>query len=427
MQDESKRKKVSNFSKLETLTGAALMTMPLPPTRMIVENLIPQGLHIFGGAPKIGKSWLTLWLCLRITQGEPVWNLPTEKGNTLYLCLEDSFARVQNRLLDFTEDAPDTIHFATMSETIAGGLVKQIEDFLAEHPQTNFIAIDNLQRVRDTAGEANAYANDYREVNALKSLADKHRIAILLIHHLRKQADDDPLNMISGTTGLTGAVDGIYVLKKDKRTGNTAKFIATGRDIEQRELTLEFDRDSHLWNLVSDDTEHTSSPAGAALTVVKNYLQREEIFIGSATELAEQLCTKTPPAVLSKTLMQNQHALAAQGIQYSHSRTGNRREITLCVTVLTQLNQVLAAVFQADEFLEWAARGNSDTSEADKKAIAKLIQRDHQLRVLTRRVFEQNASGAITDETFTELYGGYQAEQKVIAAKIATLEAKLRD
>ena len=100
------------MQKLETLTGAALIAMPLPPTRMIVETLVPQGLHILGGAPKIGKSWLTLWLCLRIAQGEPVWNLPTEKGDTLYLCLEDSFARVQNRLLDFTEDAPDTIHFA---------------------------------------------------------------------------------------------------------------------------------------------------------------------------------------------------------------------------------------------------------------------------------------------------------------------------
>ena len=316
-------------SKLETLTGAMLMSMPLPATRMIVESLIPQGLHILGGAPKIGKSWLTLWLCLRIAQGEPVWELPTEKGDTLYLCLEDSFARVQNRLLDFTEDAPDTIHFAAMSETIAGGLVKQIENFLAEHPQTNFIAIDTLQRVRDAGGEANAYANDYREVNVLKSLADKHHIAILLIYHLRKQTDDDPLNMISGTTGLTGVVDGIYVLKKDKRIGSTAKFIATGRDIEQRELTLEFDSDSHLWNLVSDDTEHTSSPASSIIATVKDYLQREEIFIGTATELQTALCTKTPPAVLSKTLMQNQPALAAQGIQYSYVRTGQRREITL--------------------------------------------------------------------------------------------------
>ena len=114
-----------------------------------------------------------------------------------------------------------------------------------------------------------------------------------------------------------------------KRTGSTAKLIATGRDIEQRELTLEFDRDSHLWNLVSNDTEHTSSPADTLIAAVKDYLQREEIFIGSPTELAEQLGVKRTPSVLSKILKQNQRALAAQGIQYSSTRTGQSREITL--------------------------------------------------------------------------------------------------
>ena len=92
---------------------------------------------------------------------------------------------------------------------------------------------------------------------------------------------------------------------------------------------MEFDSDSHLWNLVSDDTEHISSPASAVLAAVKDYLQREEIFIGSATELAAQLGIKITPSVLAKTLTQNQHTLAAQGIQYSNSRTGQRREITL--------------------------------------------------------------------------------------------------
>jgi len=62
-------------SKLTTISGEELLSMQLPPTRMIVESLVPQGLHILGGAPKIGKSWLTLWLCLRIARGEPVWNL----------------------------------------------------------------------------------------------------------------------------------------------------------------------------------------------------------------------------------------------------------------------------------------------------------------------------------------------------------------
>lgn len=233
-------------AKLKTITGTELMNADLPPTRMIVHRLIPQGLHILAGAPKIGKSWLTLWLCLQIAKGEPVWNLPTEKGTVLYLCLEDSLSRIQERMLDLSGNVPSNIHFATMAETIENGLAKQIEDFLSEHLDTNFIAIDTLQRVRNTSGDLNAYANDYKDICLLKQITDKLGIGILLIHHLRKQGDGDPINMISGTTGLTGAVDGAYVLAKDSRDSRRAKLIATGRDIEDAELILEFDRETHI-------------------------------------------------------------------------------------------------------------------------------------------------------------------------------------
>ena len=63
------------------------MDMNLPPASFIVQTLLPQGLTILGGAPKVGKSWLVLDLCIRIAKGEPLWNLPTAQGTTLYLCL----------------------------------------------------------------------------------------------------------------------------------------------------------------------------------------------------------------------------------------------------------------------------------------------------------------------------------------------------
>jgi len=95
-------------------------------------------------------------------------------------------------------------------------------------------------------------------------------------------------------------------------------------------------------------------------------------------------------------------------------------------TVLAHLNYVLtSAAFASEDFLRHMERGQEDTSDTDRKSISKLKQRDQQLRVLTRRVFEQNASGTISDETFAELYNGYQNEQKTIAGQVATLEAKL--
>lgn len=125
-------------------------------------------------------------------------------------------------------------------------LENQIEDFLKTYPDTVLIVIDTLQRIRKVSADANPYASDYRDIGIFKQLADKHRIAILLIHHLRKMNDDDPMNMISGTTGISGATDSNFVLKKDKRSGNDATLYCVGRDIEYRELQLEFDKATHI-------------------------------------------------------------------------------------------------------------------------------------------------------------------------------------
>ena len=75
----------------------------------MVDTLISQGLHILAGSPKVGKSWLALWLAVTVAKGEPVWGMSVKQGTTLYLCLEDSVLRIQNRLFEITEDAPDSV------------------------------------------------------------------------------------------------------------------------------------------------------------------------------------------------------------------------------------------------------------------------------------------------------------------------------
>ena len=50
--------------KLNTINGAALMSQPLRPPNFVVDSLLAQGLHILAGSPKVGKSWLALWLAV---------------------------------------------------------------------------------------------------------------------------------------------------------------------------------------------------------------------------------------------------------------------------------------------------------------------------------------------------------------------------
>ena len=96
------------FTKLpKALTAEELLSTPLPPVKWIIPRLLPAGLALFAGPSKAGKSWLTLWLCLQVAQGKPVWSREIEPRTVLYLSLEDTFNRLQERLFRLvgSEDA----------------------------------------------------------------------------------------------------------------------------------------------------------------------------------------------------------------------------------------------------------------------------------------------------------------------------------
>ena len=236
---------------LQAIDGATLMGLHLEPTRFCVDTLLPQGVCFLGGASKIGKSWMVLDWCVRIAKGEPVWGLPTQKGTTLYLCLEDTLRRVQDRLNRITEEVPGNAYFSAQAETMAGGLLEEIRRFVGQHPDTVLVVVDTFAVVRALGGDQ-TYGSDYQEVRQLKALADELKITLLMVHHVRKLGDSDPLNRLSGTTGIVGAADTVLILERSRRSADCATFYATGRDTEYREMELRFHRETCSWELLSD-------------------------------------------------------------------------------------------------------------------------------------------------------------------------------
>ena len=324
------------MTKLETITAEDLQNRTYEPTHFLADELIPEGLHILAGAPKIGKSWLALWLCLCVAQGQALWNFATTQGEALYLSLEDSFQRIQTRLFDLTEDAPPTLHFAIMADTLKHGLEQQIEQFLVEHPATKLVVIDTLQRVRGTGSDSNLYANDYQDIGLLKRLADKQHIAILLIHHLRKLHDDDPMNMISGSTGLSGAADSAFVLQKNARSANAASLHCTGRDIPDRTLKLELDEDDHVWKLLADSKTCSTTSKISMLQIeilLSELLQKEAEISAPAKALLEKIdpagSEDWTPNSFSHQIRKSVDTLRQTGIFVSFRRSNGERLICL--------------------------------------------------------------------------------------------------
>ena len=320
------------MNRLQTIDADTLQSTAYEPVSFVVDDLLPQGLHLLAGAPKIGKSWLALWLCLCAAQGKPLWTFATRPCEVLYLCLEDSFQRIQSRLFDLTEDAPPTLHFAVMSQQLHNGLVEQIEQFLKEHPQTKLIVIDTLQRIRTAGNDANPYASDYRDIGVLKALADKHRIAILLVHHLRKELADDVFSRISGTTAISGAVDSSFTLVEDKRGSGKATLSCIGRDIEYRELTLERNAEN-VWELVSDSRTQPELLGGRIVILLSELMRDRAEFIGTPTELSAQIdpagSEGITPKKVSRLILQSVAALSKIGISAVVRRSNGKRLIEL--------------------------------------------------------------------------------------------------
>ena len=324
------------MKKLETMTAEQLQSAPYSPVPFLVDELLPEGLHILAGAPKIGKSWLALWLCLCVSQGQPLWNFAVTQGEVLYLSLEDSYRRIQSRLFDLTEDAPPTLHFAIMADTLKHGLEQQIEQFLTEHPTTKLVVIDTLQRVRSAGSDSNLYANDYQDVGLLKQLADKHHIAVLLIHHLRKLHDDDPMNMISGSTGLSGAADSAFVLQKNARSANAASLHCTGRDIPDRTLKLELGEDDHVWKLLSDSKTCTAAAKISALQLVHLFsvlLSADPTYTGTPSALSAKIDPDgrlgITPKKVTRLVLESVETLRENGILVKTYRSNGKRLISL--------------------------------------------------------------------------------------------------
>ncbi len=214
---------------LTVIDGETLIDKRLPPTRFCVESLIPQGLCILGGAPKVGKSWFVLDLCVHIARGEPLWEFPVTKGEVLYFCLEDSERRIQERLNIVTDDVPPGLYFATGNTSIESGLCDFIRKFKQEHPDVTFVAIDTFQLIRTPTPDV-SYGGDYAELRVLKELADELGICLLLVHHLRKMNDKDPVNKLSGSTGIFES----SILRQEKAL---APFVAIAPQLRTAEPT----------------------------------------------------------------------------------------------------------------------------------------------------------------------------------------------
>lgn len=283
---------------LSFIRADELDSMQLEKPLFIVEGILPIGLTIVASPPKYGKSWLVLDLCISVATGTKFLGHMTNKTGVLYLALEDSNNRLQERMKKVLNGriAPKNFAMSIKSADLGHGLFEQLEQFLKQNPKTQLIVIDTFQRIRAEAKRGESiYTTDYKEAGQLKSFADEHKICIVLVHHTKKARDiSDTFANISGTMGLTGAADTMIVMHKESREDENTKLSLTGRDIEMQNYQMRFNKDCYRWHILGTSEEVEEMQAieeynknPIVLTVKKLLEQNKDGWTGSASEIIQ--------------------------------------------------------------------------------------------------------------------------------------------
>jgi hypothetical protein len=255
--DEAFKRNMSTIS----IDDKTLLKKEFRQMEEVIPGLLPEGMTLLVALPKIGKSWLAMSLSIAVAAGGVALGKVQcdDAKEVLYLALEDSERRLQKRLQRLLSPfgagpgggGSGRLHMATEWRNVAAGGIDDLEAWIQQHPETKLIIVDTLQKIRPpaNAGSNRWYENDYDAVQPLKAFTDRHPgLALLVVHHSKKSQGDDSINDASGSTGLTGGCDNVYVMRRE-RGSKSATLIITGRDIEEKTLALLFDPVLCMWSL----------------------------------------------------------------------------------------------------------------------------------------------------------------------------------
>jgi hypothetical protein len=260
---DARRPKIGN--------AADLQRRVFPEIRYIVPGILAPGLTLFAGKPKIGKSWFCLDIALCVAGDRPcLGDVKCDHGDVLFIGLEDNERRLQKRIAKLLPSSiawPHRFHYATEWSRANEGGLQAIRDWCQCAPMPKLIVVDVLAAFRgERRASQNQYEGDYAAIKDLQQIAMDFGIGIMVVHHTRKAgADVDRFDLVSGTLGLSGAADTALILDRD---AIGYRLYGRGRDIEEVDKAVEFNKETCRWKLLGEAAEIRRSDERTAILEV---------------------------------------------------------------------------------------------------------------------------------------------------------------
>jgi len=231
-----------------------LRTEDIPPLQFAIKPILPEGLTLFCGRAKSMKSWTMLLISYAVQNGLKFLDHTTIQGNCLYLGLEDSKRRLKDRekKLKLNNLTPPTVDVE--APYLDMGLEESLQTWIDSVPNPRLICIDTLARVKSRTGynkAGTAYDHDNETLRNIQKLAIKNGVSIVLVSHLNKAPQDYAFDKITGSTGLQGICDAMWLVERGEH-GAQSTFIGRGRDIHDFEYAMNWDEKTWRYDWVGN-------------------------------------------------------------------------------------------------------------------------------------------------------------------------------
>lgn len=211
------------------ISAPDLCDKQFPEVKYAIPGLIPEGVTLLVSRPKLGKSWLLQQVATAKALG--VNTLVAEApahGDVLHLPLEDGERRFQRRMRKYfgsdRSNWPPRMTIAQKWRRFDQGGINDIREWCKSVPNPTLVTIDTLKKVRPRTKKSETnYGTDYEANEQLIELCHEFPgLAIIVAFHDRKADAEDVFDTVSGTLGLTGGVDAIAILKRNRQGVNPA-------------------------------------------------------------------------------------------------------------------------------------------------------------------------------------------------------------
>jgi hypothetical protein len=222
-----------------------LLDTEFPEPKWAIPGLIPEGLTILAGRPKVGKSWLLLQAAISVGCGGMFFGQRVERGNVLFVALEDGPRRLQDRIKKMRIPREALITFERSWRPLhKGGL----DDLVIELEAVDYrlVIFDTLTRSFPGLSQTQNPEIIGKVIDDIQSLAINRNISIAFSDHTRKPnaLDSDPVDDVMNSTEKVKSADCILALYKVKGKFNLK---GRGRDVEEIDYSLRWDPVTWCW------------------------------------------------------------------------------------------------------------------------------------------------------------------------------------